>query len=223
MTLSTVQTDQLLDLARGQLQASNVVLSRPQLLIIVDRSPSVQQLLVVAASPSEGWQVIGATHVSTGKPGRREHFLTPLGVLQNTPDIVGYRAEGTRNEYGIRGLGVRGMRVWDFGWQETDNWRWPGTKINIRMAMHATDPDALEPRIGRPDSQGCIRIPAVLNRFLDRHGVIDAEIETAAQSDPRFAALLLPGRIPTPIAGNTVVVVDSSLARQSGLAAMTQR
>ena len=45
------------------------------------------------------------------------------------------------------------------------------------MEMHATDPDLLEQRLGRPDSEGCIRIPAAMNRFLDRYGVIDAQLE----------------------------------------------
>jgi hypothetical protein len=55
-----------------------------------------------------------------------------------------------------------------------------------------------------------VRIPAAMNRFLDRHGVLDAEYEHAAKEDPRFAALLLPDRTPTPLAGDALIIVDSA-------------
>lgn len=211
LTLSAGHRQRILDLAWDLLQqVPDAGLDRPQALLVVDRNPAVQALLVVGAIPGKPWEVVGATHVSTGKPGRKEHFVTPVGVFRNTADILGYRAEGTKNENGVRGLGVKGMRVWDFGWQQTDDWRAPGARIDIRMEMHATDPDLLEQRIGRPDSEGCIRIPAAMNRFLDRYGVIDADLEAAAKMDPRFAALLAPDRMPTPIAGTLLVVVDSS-------------
>jgi hypothetical protein len=212
LTLSTAHKRHLLDLAWGLLQqVPDPGLDRPQALLVVDRNPAVQELLVVGAFPGKPWEVIGATHVSTGKPGRKEHFLTPIGVFRNTADILGYRAEGTKNENGVRGLGVKGMRVWDFGWQRTDDWRTSGARIDIRMEMHATDPDLLEHRIGKPDSEGCIRIPAAMNRFLDRYGVIDAQLEAAAKTDRRFAALLAADRIPTAIAGTLLIIVDSSM------------
>lgn len=215
LTLSVSQKRRLLDLAWGLLQhVPDAGLDRPQALLVVDRNPAVQELFVVGAIPGKPWEVIGATHVSTGKPGRKKHFLTPVGVFRNTADILGYRAEGTKNENGVRGLGVKGMRVWDFGWQQTDDWRSPGARIDIRLEMHATDPDLLEQRIGRPDSEGCIRIPAAMNRFLDRYGIIDAQLEVAARTDPRFAALLAADRIPTPIAGTILIVVDSSTERR---------
>jgi hypothetical protein len=47
-------------------------------------------------------------------------------------------------------------------------------------------------------------------RYLDHHGVLDAEVESAARENPRFAALLLPEREPTPLAGRLLVVVDSA-------------
>ena len=83
-------------------------------------------------------------------------------------------------------------------------------RIPIRLMLHATDPDKLEQRLGRPASQGCVRVPATMNRFLDRHGVLDADYERAATTDIKFRALLLPGREPSPLAGNTLIVVDSS-------------
>jgi len=197
--------------AARSMAAAGAAIDHPQLVLAVDRNPAVQELLMVLARPgAEPWEVIGGTHVSTGKPGRREHFKTAVGVFLNDASILGYRAEGTYNGNHIRGLGVKNMRVWDFGWQSTEDWHHPGAVTQIRLEMHATDPSVLEPRIGRPDSEGCVRIPAALNRFLDRHGVIDADLEREAVTDRRFRALLPADREPTPLAGHPLVVYDSS-------------
>jgi hypothetical protein len=168
------------------IETAGIVIDQPQLLLAVDRNPAVQEMHLVLARPDgERWEVIGGSHVSTGKPGRREHFKTPIGVFLNDGSILGYRAQGTYNENHIRGLGVQGMRVWDFGWQTTDNWHTEGTMTQIRLEMHATDPDVLEPRIGRPDSEGCVRVPTALNRFLEHYGIIDADLERVAVTDRR--------------------------------------
>jgi hypothetical protein len=210
---------QWIDLARAETTASGMVIDRPQLLVVVDRNPRVQQLMVIAAAPQGDWKVIGGARVSTGQKGRFDHYVTPTGVFHITDAILGYRAEGTLNENGIRGLGAKGMRVWDFGWQVAmKGWTEVAGKPDrtpIRLMLHATDPDKLEQRIGRPASQGCIRVPATMNRFLDQHGVLDAEYERVAANDIRFRALLLPGREPSPLAGNTLVVVDSSDRQRS--------
>ena len=206
------------ELARAEAASAGFVVDRPQLLVVVDRNPRVQELAVLLAAPgvAQGteWQVVGGTKVSTGSTGRFDHYVTPRGVFRMTDAILGFRAEGTLNENGIRGLGARGMRVWDFGWQVAmKGWaeaRGKPDRTPIRLMMHATDPDRLEQRIGRPASQGCIRIPAALNRFLDRHGVLDADYERAAANDIRFRTLLPRGRTPTPLAGTALVVVDSA-------------
>ena len=80
----------------------------------------------------------------------------------------------------------------------------------MRLLLHATDPATLERQIGRAASDGCVRIPTAMNRFLDAHGVLDRDYERAAQRNARFAALLLPERTPTPLAGNALVVIDSA-------------
>ncbi len=201
-------------LARAEVTGAGMVLDRPQLLVVVDRNPRVQQVAVVAAVPGGDWSVIGGTKVSTGSRGREDHYITPRGVFHVTTAILGFRAEGTLNENGIRGLGAKGMRVWDFGWQvAAKGWNaGPGKpdRIPIRLMMHATDPDRLEQRIGQPASQGCVRIPTAMNRFLDQHGVLDSEYERAAATEIRFRALLPAGRQPSVLAGNTLVVIDSS-------------
>ena len=55
-----------------------------------------------------------------------------------------------------------------------------------------------------------------MNRFLDRYGILDSDYEQVAKADPRFEALLLPTRAPTPLAGNALVVVDSSEPSRPG-------
>ena len=184
-------------------------LPAPQVVLLVDRSPAVQRLWVVMAAPGKPWEALGSVHVSTGKPGRKEHFRTPVGVFVNDSGILGYRALGTYNENHIRGNGVKGMRVWDFGWQLTDDWRTKNAPMAVRMEMHATDPANLELRLGHWDSEGCIRIPSKFNTFLDNEGLIDAKLREAALTDRRFAALL-PKATPNPLAGSVLVVVDTS-------------
>jgi hypothetical protein len=182
-----------------------------QLLVVVDRNPAVQEMVIMLARPGGPWQVIGGSKVSTGQAGRRGYFITPIGVFLHSSAILDYRALGTFNENNIRGLGLKGMRVWDFGWQiARKGWLLEEEHSEIRLLMHATDPDYLEHRLGRPASKGCIRITADMNRFLDRHGILDADYEQMARSDDRFSALLLPDRTPTALAGNVLVVIDSS-------------
>ena len=117
------------------------------LLTVVDRAKS-RQTISVYLRDGDDWDLLYYGHVSTGKPGRREHFVTPTGVFVIDGSILDYRALGTYNENHIRGVGLKGMRVWDFGWQDTQDWRTPDHTVKIRMEMHATDPDNLEQRIG---------------------------------------------------------------------------
>ena len=192
------------------IKASGFTISRPQLIVVVDRNPDVEELRIVLAQPQGNWQSLGGTKVSTGQTGRRDYYVTPTGVFLHTDAILDWRAEGTYNSQHIRGLGIKGMRVWDFGWQTATKGWGTGETGEIRLLLHATDPDYLERRLGHTASKGCVRIPAAMNRFLDRHGVLDADYERAAKNDPRFAALLLADRTPTPIAGDMLVIIDSS-------------
>jgi hypothetical protein len=202
-------------LARAQLAATQTEILRPQLIVIVDRAVKVQQLALLVAQPNGPYEVIGAVHVSTGQAGRFDHYVTPTGVFRHTDAILDYRAQGTYNENHIRGLGLKGMRVWDFGWQWARKGWSPGigkpSEIQIRLEMHATDPAVLEQRIGRTASQGCVRIPSAMNRFLDKQGVLDAGYEQAAVTDIRYRALLLRDRTGSILAGDALVIVDSSL------------
>lgn len=195
----------------AELAVSSYKITSPQLLVAVDRNPDVQQMRVILAVPGGQWQVIGGGKVSTGRSGRKDYYITPTGVFPHTDAILDYRALGTYNENHIRGLGRKGMRVWDFGWQTAEKgWRGNGDSGEIRLLMHATDPDVLEQRLGRPDSKGCVRISAAMNMFLDRHAVLDADYLKAAKTDPAYAAILPENGNPSPYAGTYLVIFDSS-------------
>jgi hypothetical protein len=195
----------VVDHARGQqkwiartqaaLNESGLTIDRPQLLVVVDRNPRVQQMRLIVAQPQGQWYDLGGTKVSTGQVGRFDYFLTPTGVFLHTDAILDWRAEGTFNAHHVRGLGESGMRVCDFGWQRAvRGWR-SATKVSkMRLLLHATDPDTLARRLGRAASKGCIRIPEAMDLFLDRHGILDTDYEQAAQHNPRFQAVLLPDR-----------------------------
>ncbi|CAG4923078.1 hypothetical protein LMG31841_05754 [Paraburkholderia saeva] len=177
--------------------------------VLVDRNANVQALFIYfRAAPADNWQMIGASPVATGRPGEFDHFITPLGVFEHTPDNMDFRAEGTMNQNGIRGYGKRDMRIFDLGWAEGERGWGKGGVSQMRFQMHATDPDRLEPLLGIQHSKGCVRIPASLNVFLDHHGILDAEYEAlVASGSPLW--VLHSDRQPTPWAGRYIVVVDS--------------
>lgn len=207
-----VESDERSEYARRLKEAlthANLSNLAPQYFILVDRSPVVQAAFIYWRSPNDDWNFIGATPVSTGRPGAFDYFLTPLGVFDHTLANMDFRAEGTRNKLGVRGYGVKGMRVFDFGWVLGERGWGPPGKSNMRLQMHATDPDLLEPRLGVAHSKGCIRIPATLNVFIDRYGLLDAEYERRV-SEGAHLWVLRADRIPTPTPGRYLVVVDSA-------------
>jgi hypothetical protein len=184
-----------------------------QSVVLVDRNPQVQAAMVLVRTQAGGWHWLGATAVSTGKTGTFEHFLTPLGVFPHTLDNPDFRAEGTFNKNHIRGYGLRGRRVFDFGWQLAERGWGGGGSSKMRLQMHATDPGVLEPRLGRVASEGCIRIPATLNVFLDVHGVLDADYEAAvARGDKLWVLKVSRQTLPWP--GRQLVIVDSQLTER---------
>ena len=195
-------------LAEAALARADIRLEHAQYVVVVDRQPRVQAVLVYWRADNGRWHFIGASPVSTGKRDGYEHFLTPLGVFDHSPATPDFRAEGTRNEFGIRGYGVKGMRVFDFGWVLAERTWGMGGNSYMRLQMHATDPDLLERRLGTPDSLGCIRIPASLNRFIDHYGLLDALYE-AAPDRKTTRWLLAPDRTPTPWPGRYLIVVES--------------
>lgn len=177
--------------------------------VLVDRNANVQALFIYfRAAPADRWQMIGASPVATGRAGQFDHFITPLGVFEHTPDNMDFRAEGTMNQNGIRGYGKHDMRIYDLGWAEGERGWGKGGVSQMRFQMHATDPDRLEPLLGIRHSKGCVRIPASLNVFLDHYGILDAEYEALVASG-RSLWVLHSDRQATPWAGRYIVVVDS--------------
>lgn len=179
-----------------------------QYVVVVDRDANAQLLLLYWRAGADEWLLVGASPVSTGRPGSFDHFDTPLGVFDHAADNPDFRAEGTFNENGIRGYGVKGMRIFDLGWQRVPKGWGDGNVIEMRLQMHATDPDALEPRLGTRQSKGCIRIPATLNRLLDHYGILDADYERLL-AEGRRLWVLHEDREPVRGAGRYLVVVDT--------------
>lgn len=177
-----------------------------QFFYFVDRNFEKQIGAVVwYDSAAKKASIIGADKVSTGNPKRKGHFETPVGVFANTVSNFNYRAEGTKNKKGWRGLGARGSRVWDFGWQNT--FHTDGSR-SIRLLLHATDPEQGEVRLGKVDSKGCVRVSAKMNRFLDQFGILDAEYE-ARSSVKRVGWLLKKDRTPVKYAGKYLLIGES--------------
>ena len=192
---------------QGALDGAGVHIERPQFVALVDRSPRVQAFLLLWSAGTM-WRLVGAAPVSTGLPGRYEHFVTPLGVFDHSVSNPDYRAEGTKNKFGIRGYGRKGTRVYDFGWVPAAKGWGNGAMSVIRLQMHATDPDRLEPRLGTAQSEGCIRIPASLNELIDHYGVLDQDYLEKID-DGRRLWVLRGDRTPTPWSGRYLVVIDS--------------
>lgn len=186
----------------------NNPLSESQYFIAVDRNPVKENLYIgFYDNDTKTFTLSDPAKVSTGST-RKKHFITPVGWFENLPENGSHRALGTKNENGIRGLGKKGMRVWDFGWQKAQaGWEKKEDIRDIRLQMHATDPDFLEQRLGKPDSEGCVRVQAKMNEFLDKYGIIDKKYE---EQQPQ-SWVLRKDRTPVEHAGSYLLVVDTSL------------
>ena len=207
-------------LARA-LHAAGVHIDRPQFVVLVDRSAQVQAAMLWWLAPDAPGLLIGASPVSTGRPSGFEHFETPTGVFDHTLADPDFRAEGTPNELGLLGYGRQGMRVYDFGWVMARRGWAPGEQP-MRLQMHATDPDRLEPRLGQRESKGCIRIPATLDRLIDHYAVLDAAYDEALREGHRLWVLRA-DRVQTPWSGRYLVIVDSQRTARPAWADLPRR
>jgi hypothetical protein len=180
-----------------------------EFVVVVDRSPGAQHLLLFLGLGPDAL-FIGASPVSTGATGHRDHYLTPKGVFENSR-MEDFRALGVENEIGVRGYGQHGMRVWDFGLQSAaKGWIEGREELGpIRLQMHATDPSLLESHLGYRHSKGCIRIAASLNEFLDRYGILDASYDAAAAKRGHRPWVWGPNHAQTPYSGRYVIVLDT--------------
>ncbi|WP_428567686.1 MAG: hypothetical protein ACP59X_08275 [Solidesulfovibrio sp. DCME] len=205
--------------ALAKLRAAGLDANLSQCFLYVDRNPATQVLfLAYYDAPGRHVVFLGADLFSSGKLRVGEDsFLTPLGVYENLTDNWGYRAAGTKNAKGWRGLGGRGSRVWDFGYQQAPRQFRQGIyESQMRLLMHATDPDQGEPRLGGPDSKGCVRISAAANAFIDHRGILDRHYERMLADDSYRARELL-GEAHAPVShpGSFLVVGDSAIESAS--------
>jgi hypothetical protein len=168
----------------------------------------VQAGFIYGLTPEGDTPLVGAFPVATGEPGTFEHFATPLGVFEHSLANPDFRAEGTPNENGILGYGREGTRVFDFGWVPAPKGWGNRAESEMRLQVHATDPEFLEPLLGRVRSKGCIRVPATVDEFMDRHGILDADYEDEARSG-RSNWVLRADRKTTRWPGRYLVVIDS--------------
>lgn len=145
--------------------------------------------------------------ISSGKTGSKQHFITPTGWFETKIEFGSYRAEGTKNSNGILGLGSKGKRVWDLGWQDAQaGWTNSQDIRKIRFQIHATDPYVLEKKLGTPASKGCIRVSSTMNDFLDKYGILDKNFNTQR---PDYFALKKDREI-TPQNGKFLLVVNTA-------------
>lgn len=199
---------QLLETALAQ---SETPFAKSQYVLVLDRNPHVQAIFLYWLDLRQypaSFYFIGASPTSTGRPGAYDYFITPIGVFAHTLRNKDYRAEGTPSKLGIRGFGRKGMRVYDFGWVQGERGWGRGGISQMRLLMHATDPDHLEPHLGEAMSKGCIRIPATLNDFIDRYGILDADYEEALANGKKLW-MIRADRTPTPWPGRYLVIIDS--------------
>lgn len=184
----------------------NPEITSSQYLIYADRNPREQNIYICFYDADRKDIIfVGGTKISTGNGNRHgDFFETPAGFFDNDPKILGYRALGTKNKKGWMGLGVKKSRVWDFGWQKTVKY---GHSCEIRLLMHATDPNFGEPRLGSIDFKGCVRLSNKMAAFIDHFGFIDRKYEESQDRTRR--ALLAPGRRPVQNAGSFLLVGDS--------------
>ncbi|EFL49556.1 conserved hypothetical protein [Solidesulfovibrio fructosivorans JJ]] len=200
--------------ALSRLSAAGADLSASQFFVYADRNPATQlAFLAFYDAGAKKVLLLGVDFISTGKlRAGKDSFLTPVGVFENTPENWSYRAQGTKNSKGWRGLGARGSRVWDFGFQQAPRkFRQGVYDSQMRLLMHATDPDQGEPRLGGTDSKGCVRISAASNAFFDRYSILDRRYEEMAVSEPdKDMWILRTGRTPVANPGSYLVVGDSA-------------
>ena len=73
LVLPAEEAERYGELALLMLSAAGIELSQPQYLLLVDRSPQVQALLLFWLSPQAAPLLIGASPVSTERPGDFEY------------------------------------------------------------------------------------------------------------------------------------------------------
>jgi hypothetical protein len=200
-----------------QMAKAGVLFDDSQYFVYADRNPAAQFISVGFYDAGSGQiEILGVDLISSGNIEKGgDYFETPIGVFENMVENFSYRALGTPNQDGWRGLGAKDSRVWDFGDQKgIKKYKNGSTLSQMRLLMHSTDPDKGEARLGRTDSKGCVRISQGLNRFLDNYAILDRNYEEWARSRPD-SWLLRKDRTPVSYPGKFLIIGDSSRALQA--------
>lgn len=195
-----------------QMKQRGLAFERSQYFVYADRNPKTQFVLVgFYDADDRRIDFLGADLMSSGNLEKGgDYYVTPMGVFENLVDNFGYRALGTPNQEGWRGLGAKDSRVWDFGDQKSlKKYKGGNTVSQMRLLMHSTDPDKGEPRLGRTDSKGCVRISHTLNHFLDTYAILDLNYEQWAKTRPE-TWLLKKDRRPVSYPGKFLIIGDST-------------
>lgn len=198
--------------AMHQMAKSGRDFTESQYFVYVDRNPNAQ-FITVGFYDAERKQIefLGTDLISSGNIEKGgDYFETPTGIFENLVDNFSYRALGTPNQDGWRGLGAKDSRVWDFGDQKGfKKYKNGNTVSQMRLLMHSTDPDKGEPRLGRIDSKGCVRISHGLNGFLDTYAILDRNYEQWVKTKPD-SWLLRKDRKPVSYPGKYLIIGDSA-------------
>lgn len=201
----------------AQMAKAGLTFSGTQYFAYADRNPQAQFILVGLYDSSSGHiEFLGADLISSGNIEKGgDYFVTPTGVFENAVENFSYRAMGTPNQDGWRGLGSKDSRVWDFGDQKSlKKYKTGETISQMRLLMHSTDPDKGEPRLGRTDSKGCVRISQGLNKFLDTYAILDRNYEEWAKTR-QDSWLLKKDRKPVAYPGRYLIIGDSAPPMQA--------
>lgn len=201
----------------AQMSRAGLSFEESQYFVYADRNPSAQFISVGFYDAGNGrLEILGVDLISSGNIEKGgDYFETPTGVFENMVENFSYRALGTPNQDGWRGLGAKDSRVWDFGDQKgIKKYKNGNTVSQMRLLMHSTDPDKGEARLGRTDSKGCVRISQGLNRFLDTYAILDRNYEEWARTRPD-SWLLKKDRKPVAYPGKFLIIGDSSRGVQA--------
>ena len=181
-------------MAETQLIAFQQALTQPQYVLVVDANPHVQAAFVFWRLLPGHYRLVGAAPASTGGPLRPDYLETPQGVFGHATAEAGLQAAcATRVEQTCR---RGGSRVYDFGVQRTRLATGQGPLRPMRLQARAADERAAG-RLGTPQSDGCVLLPASLVAFLDEYGLLDGDAAAAAE------------RRVVPFRGRYLLVIDS--------------
>jgi hypothetical protein len=163
--------------------------AEPQYLLVVDSCPSMQVAFLFWRLLQGHYELVGASPASTGDPEQAGCVATPCGVFPQR-----------------HAAGVRASRVYDFGLQRV---RVPQRRDLVPVHLQARAAQGRSrARLGTPQSDGRVLLPASLVAFLDAYGVLDASLGTRA-----------PNGEEVPFAGRYLVVLDSERADRPDWAA----